>query len=79
MYIFNVAQVTIYLPDDVAAEVRRRAKQASKPVSTFLAEIVEAYARPAKWPRALVTLLTTGEADLVEPDDPPPEDVEPMQ
>jgi hypothetical protein len=73
-----VAQVTIYLPDDVAEEVRRRAHDAHKSLSTFLVEIVEAYTRPPSWPDALVQLLTTGEGTLVEPDDPLPDDEEPI-
>jgi hypothetical protein len=74
-----VAQVTIYLPDPVAAEVRRQAKRANRPVSTFIAEVVAEHTRPSGWPRWFVALLSKGEADLVEPDDPPPEDVEPIR
>jgi hypothetical protein len=74
-----MAQVTIYLADEVAAEVRKQARRADKPLSTFLAEIIEAHTKPPTWPQAFVTLLTTGGADLVEPDDPAPEEREPMR
>jgi hypothetical protein len=55
----RMAQVTIYLADDVAAEARKQARRADKPLSTFLAEIIEAHTKPATWPQAFVTLLTT--------------------
>lgn len=74
-----MAQITIYLSDDIAEEVRRQAKRARKTMSAFVAEIIEARAKPPMWPDSLVAVLTTGGADLVEPDDPTPEDVEPLR
>lgn len=73
-----MAQVTLYLPDAVATEARRRAKRADKSLSAFLVEILTRETTRQAWPRTLVDLLSEGGAGLVEPDDPPPGDVDPL-
>ena len=70
-----MAQLTIYLPDAVAAAARRGARRAKKSLSSYVAAIVEREARGRAWPKDLQDVLTRGNGDLVEPDDPPPEDV----
>lgn len=69
-----MAQVTIYLPDPLAAAAKQRAKRAGKSVSAWIAELLERELGAKQWPKALVDLLGSGKADLVEPEDPPPED-----
>jgi cytidylate kinase len=74
-----MAQVTIYLPDRVATAARRQAGRAGKSVSAWIAEVLERETGARRWPRALVDILTHGNADLVEPDDPPPEDMDSLR
>ncbi|MGE0871470.1 MAG: hypothetical protein AB7P03_23110 [Kofleriaceae bacterium] len=74
-----MAQVTIYLPDKVAERAKRQAQRADKSVSAWITELIERETGSRQWPRALVEVLTKGAADLVEPDDAPPEDVESLR
>jgi len=74
-----MAQVTIYLPDRVAVAAKREAKRAGKSVSAWITDVLERETGARQWPRALVDVLTRGSADLIEPDDQPPEDVEDLQ
>jgi len=71
-----MAQVTIYLPEDLIQEARAKAKAEDSSLSAWLADLVRRETAGHEWSRALVDLLTHGEGDLVEPDDPPPEEVE---
>jgi hypothetical protein len=70
-----MAQVTVYLPDDVLEAARREAAQKKTSLSAYLCELLTRQTRPRAWPEQLVDLLTRGSGDLVEPEDPPPEDV----
>ena len=70
-----MAQVTIYLPDDVLVAARRCAREERTSVSAWVgARIREAVA--TEWPESLVHLLHHGTGDIVEPDDPPPGDLD---
>jgi len=71
-----MAQITIYLPDSIANQVRKRAAGADKSLSAYVAEIVARDATEGRWPKTLLDLLERGGADLVEPADPSPEDPE---
>jgi hypothetical protein len=73
-----MAQVTIYLPDRIASTAKQRAKRAGKSMSAWIAELLERELGAREWPKALVDLLAHGKGDVVEPEDPPPEDAEPM-
>lgn len=78
VYAVHVAQVTIYLRTQVAAAVRKRAKLENKSVSGLVSELVTRATLPSNWPDDFVALLRDGQADLIEPSDPPPEAVEPL-
>lgn len=70
-----MAQVTVYLPADVLEAARRCAGRENRSLSAWVsARIREATA--TEWPGTLVDLLHDRGGDLVEPDDPPPEDVD---
>lgn len=71
-----MAQLTIYLPEDLIREARERARSEDRSVSAWVAELVRRETTNKQWPKSLVDLLERGGADLVEPDDPPPEDTE---
>jgi hypothetical protein len=74
-----VAQVTIYLPDDVAAATRKQARRAKKSVSAWITELIQRETGTRTWARALLDVLSHGTGSLVEPDDLPAEDVEPLR
>jgi hypothetical protein len=69
-----MAQVTIYLPDDLEREAKQRARKAGKSLSAFFAELLARQTRPGKWPREFVALA--GTCELIVPEDPPPDDVD---
>lgn len=69
-----MAQVTIYLPDELEREVKRAAKRAHKSVSAYLAELAAVRTRSTTWPKGFASLY--GSCDLPEVEDRPPEDVE---
>ena len=71
-----MAQVTIYLPDNLIQEARQRAKNKERSLSAWVAELVRRETTAQAWPKSLVDLLNHGGGSLVEPDDPPPEDIE---
>jgi len=74
--ILMMAQVTIYLRDAIAAAAKQRAKRSGKSMSAWITDVLERELGAKKWPPALIELLTHGSGDLVEPEDPPPEDEE---
>ena len=70
--------VTIYLPPDLIDAARKQASAGNRRLSTWIGGLVRE-ATATEWPRSLVNLLHHGSADLIEPDDPPPEDVESLR
>ena len=70
-----MAQVTVYLPQDVLDAARKLAKEQNSSLSAWLSGLVRRES-VSEWPKSLVDLLHRGSADLIEPEDPPPEDVE---
>lgn len=71
-----MAQVTIYLPDDVARDVRARAKRAGMSLSAYITALASREKRtPAEeWPKDFLKLLGSWEGAFPIPDDPPPRD-----
>ena len=74
-YIFRMAQVTVYLPQDVLDTARKLANEQNRSLSAWLSGLVRRETI-SEWPESLVDLLHHGSADLLEPEDPPPEDIE---
>ena len=70
-----MAQVTVYLPADVLESARRCADQENRSLSAWVSGLIRE-ATATEWPGSLVDVLHHGGGDLVEPDDPPPEDVD---
>jgi macrodomain Ter protein organizer (MatP/YcbG family) len=48
-----MSQVTIYLPEQVANELRTKARRAQKSVSAYVVELIEKRDRPNQWPKNL--------------------------
>lgn len=57
-------------------EARERARNEERSLSAWIAELVRRETTGKVWPKSFVDLLNHGGGDLVEPDDPPPEDIE---
>lgn len=74
-----MSQVTLYLPDRLEALARRRAQEAGKSLSGYLAALLAREVAPPEWPPALLGVLDEGEGDIQVPDDPPPEDMETLE
>ena len=70
-----MAQVTVYLPTDVLDAARKCADQENRSLSAWVSGLIRE-ATATEWSGSLVDLLHHGGGDLVEPDDPPPEDVD---
>ena len=70
--------VTIYLPPDLIDAARKQASERNRSLSAWIGGLVRE-ATATEWPRSLVELLRRGGADLVEPDDPPPEAIESLR
>lgn len=68
-----MAQITIYLPDDVAREVRQKARASHMSVSSYFARLAGASSREITWPEGFADLF--GSCSLSVPEDPPPEEV----
>lgn len=73
-YTESMAQVIVYLPEDVLAVARKCAKHERKSLSAWVSARIRE-ATLAEWSEGLVDLLRHGTGDIVEPDDPPPRDL----
>ena len=72
---WDMAQVTVYLPADVLEAARKCADREKRSLSAWVRTLIlDAIAN--EWPESLVNLLHHGNGDLVEPADPPPQDVD---
>lgn len=65
-----MAQLNVYIPDDLEATIRSEAKREGKSVSAFVLEAVRNKLQPHCWSAAFLSLLET------EPLDGFPEDIE---
>ena len=74
----DMPPVTIYLPGDLIDAARKEARGRNRSLSAWIGGMVRD-AVATDWPRSFVDLLHQGAGDLVEPDDPPPEDIEPLR
>jgi hypothetical protein len=71
-----MAQVTIYLPDGIEKEARRRAKRARKSLSAFFAGLVLGDRRAKQWPRSFRALF--GACDLPDIERLPADERDPL-
>jgi hypothetical protein len=70
-----MAQLTIYLPDDLERALRKRAKRSGQSLSSVVADLARREFRPDGWPSEFEDLFGSWEGELPEPDDPPPDEV----
>jgi hypothetical protein len=71
-----VAQLTIYMPDEVAEQVRKAARRAHLSVSSYLTELASRSLKPRQWPEGFAGLYGSWEGDFPEPEDAPPTEPE---
>ena len=69
-----MAQITLYVSDDVAERIRREAKRAGKSLSAYMADLVAGGRQPSRWPAGFARLY--GSCDLPEIEDTPPDELE---
>jgi hypothetical protein len=70
-----VAQITIYVPDDVARKIKREARLRKKSVSAFIADLAAGRDGSRAWPKDFFRLQGACRGTLVAPEDPPPDEV----
>lgn len=68
-----MAQLTIYIPDELERKIREQAKREGKSLSSFVADLTRQAVAPDAWSDAFLALYGAWEGELVEPSDPPPE------
>jgi hypothetical protein len=73
-----MAQVTIYVPDEIAARIRRDARKAGQSVSAFIVSLTSPRRARGGWPRGFEKLYGSWEGEFPEIDDPPPGDRDPL-
>lgn len=73
-----MAQLTIYIPDELAERLKAKAKREGRSVSAFIVEITRDALAPDAWSQAFVDLYGSCEGELSAPDDAPPETQDPL-
>lgn len=69
-----MAQVTIYLPDDLEKDARKRAKKAGQSLSAFFVDLLARHVRPRRWSRSFADLY--GSCELPEIENLQPDEVD---
>ena len=67
-------QVTIYLPKNIAEQVRKRARSLKKSLSAYLTGLARKDLYPAKWPKQFIKLYGSTRNELTEAQDLPLEE-----
>ena len=70
-----MAQVTLYLPEDIAKRIRREARRSRKSLSAYVAELAARELAPASWPHGFAGLYGSWAGEFPVVDDQPPDDV----
>lgn len=71
-----MAQVTIYLPDEIAARLKKAARESGQSVSAFVAALAVRGLSPGGWPASFERLYGEWEGDFIVGPDRPPDHVE---
>lgn len=74
-----MAQITLYLPDEVARRIRAEAKKAKVSVSAYMASLATAKLSPHAWPPGFAQLFGSWEGDFPPVEDAPPDSVESLR
>jgi len=71
-----MAQVTIYLPDDLAERLRREAKRSGRSLSAYIAELADRKPPRRKWPPGFERLYGSWKGRFPDIEDLPAEERE---
>jgi len=71
-----VAQITIYVPDDIARRLKREARRAKKTLSAYVTSLATGERESNAWPKGFFDLQGSCGGALKVPDDPPPEELD---
>ncbi|HEY4157535.1 MAG TPA: hypothetical protein VGM29_05535 [Polyangiaceae bacterium] len=69
-----MAQVTLYLSDDIARRLKHEAKRAKKSLSAYVAELAGGERAEDTWPKWFFALEGSCQGTLMVPEDPVPEE-----
>jgi len=70
-----MAQVTLYLPDEVASKIKRAAKRSGQSLSAYVTGLAKREVDPARWPTSFQKLYGSWEGDFDIPEPPPLDDI----
>ena len=70
-----MARITVYIPDDVERELRKRAKRVGGSLSSFVAGLIRSQGLTRGWPDEFIGLFGSWEGSFPVPEDSPPDDV----
>jgi len=70
-----MSQVTLYLPDDVARQLRAEARRKKRSLSAYMTELVRERLHPTTWPKSFLDAAGSWEGEFPEIPDPPPDPV----
>jgi len=73
-----MAQVTIYLPDELAERLRRQAKKEGQSLSAFVAALATGNRSRTRWPAGFAKLFGSWEGEFSEIEDLTIEEPEPL-
>lgn len=51
-----MAQVTIYIPDELMSQLKRKVQSIPKSLSAYFTDLVRRELRPSKWPKTFIDL-----------------------
>jgi hypothetical protein len=74
-----VAQVTIYLPDELAERLRRDAKRSGRSLSAYIAELAERKPVRRKWPPGFERLYGAWRGTFPDIGELPVDEPEPLE
>ena len=72
----NVAQITLYVPDNVARKLKADARKAKKSLSAYIADLAAGRRERRAFPKWFFELAGSSEGTLDVPEDPPPDEIE---
>jgi hypothetical protein len=68
-----MAQITIYVPDELARRLRERARRSRTSLSAYVSALARESLIPTRWPKSFENLYGSCKGQLLEPADAPPE------
>jgi len=69
-----MAQVTIYLPDDLEESIKAEARRTRQSLSAYMAGLARVKLKPTRWPKQFSKLFGAWEGAFLEMQDLPPDE-----